>query len=185
MKKFSALFSWIIKKFMCMTNYNLSNKTLFFDKLIFSVHDKALEGRQRSIIYVQIGRPQYKPSLLFWFILARSESIHSSYMTWSKRPLSYCDVNGCNVLTWHFMNRCYFLMRTTFSMLCCVEYGQQQKNSPSCNQPSRPFQIPWLNWDSTRDLCWTGNCKRCHQIIGLWKAKEITLTWRNSWWNRS
>ena len=36
-KRFSALFSWIIIKFMCMTNYNLSNKTLFFDKLIFSV----------------------------------------------------------------------------------------------------------------------------------------------------
>ena len=32
------MFSWIIKKFMCMTNYNLSNKTLFFEKLIFSMY---------------------------------------------------------------------------------------------------------------------------------------------------
>ena len=29
---------------MCMTNYNLSNKTLFFDKLIFSVYSGGTQG---------------------------------------------------------------------------------------------------------------------------------------------
>ena len=30
---------------MCMTNYNVSNKTLFFDKLIFSVKGSKRKGK--------------------------------------------------------------------------------------------------------------------------------------------
>ena len=63
----------------------LLTKILFVNCWAALLHDMALQGRQRSIIYVQIGRPQCKPSLLFWVILAWSESIHRSFVTWSSR----------------------------------------------------------------------------------------------------
>ena len=48
--RFSALFSWIIKTLICMTNYNLSNKTPLFDKLTFSVYHIWVSGIRGKIV---------------------------------------------------------------------------------------------------------------------------------------
>ena len=84
----------------------LLTKILFVNCWAALLHDKALQGRQRSIIYVQIGRPQCKPSLLFWVILAWSESIHRSFMTWSSRS-HWAIVMWMAAMYWQdIMNRC-------------------------------------------------------------------------------
>ena len=84
----------------------LLTKILFVNCWAALLHDKALQGRQRSIIYVQIGRPQCKPSLLFWVILAWSESIHRSFMTWSSRS-HWAIVMLMATMYWQdIMNRC-------------------------------------------------------------------------------